>query len=211
MEYVTFNRMRIKGETMKLIESLEFIFEREEFLSAQFGIAKRDVLEALDGLYGTISWLKQSIFQSVLKDVTFFFSDEPINFPGELELYESEKFEPIIYVNIMTVVEDFYKREFVLEMNKETATCYEYAAFVCLHEFGHLVHGLIGGTGELKRDRLLDYFERGQYYYERFIAFMNQGDTMKEKKRYRNIPHEKAADSFARQYVPYVLLDRSIE
>ncbi|WP_096199127.1 hypothetical protein [Bacillus sp. FJAT-45350] len=184
---------------MKIIESLDLVYEKESLLKSRFNIHKSHVMAALDGVHSAIEWLKTSIYRSVLSDVSFYITDEPINFPGELMIHEKVEFQPVIYLNIMTIAEDYQNEEYLLEVKKKDISCFEYAAFVLLHEFGHLIHGLIGGNGKKQRDRLFDYFDRGEYYYTRFIQTMNKGETYEEKKRYRNIPHEKAADRFARQ------------
>ncbi len=195
---------------MKIIETLDFVFEKESYLLDTFQIRKKDALDALAGIKTAIHWLHASLFRGIATDVTYVISDEPINFPGELELFDDINFRPVIYLNLMTLAEDFKNKEYVLEMKRDNVTCFEYGAFVCLHEFGHLFHGLVGGKGKNKRDRLLDYFERGEYFYQRFIAEMNKGDTYKEKKKYRSIPHEKAADHFASQWLKVMLKSECI-
>ncbi|OLO25369.1 hypothetical protein BTR23_24835 [Alkalihalophilus pseudofirmus] len=181
----------------KTIEALDFIYEPEGVIKKQYKVSKQHILEALSGIRATIEWLETSIYKPIIEDVTFFISDVPINYPGQLEIDDEGDFKPVIYLNIMAIAEDFKNKEYILDMKKTQVCCYEYAAFICLHEVGHLFHGLIGGRGSDKRDRLFDYFSRGEYYYDRFIAEMKHGHTYEEKKKYRNIPHEKAADLFA--------------
>ncbi|MBU8907584.1 hypothetical protein [Desertibacillus haloalkaliphilus] len=187
---------------MQRIKSLHFI-DKEDDRSFQkhFGLSKEDLLDALAGIDTTIQWLKTSIYRNVLSDVTFFITDEPINIPGELAVEDHHRFKPVIYLNLMAIAEDYKNREYKLDMKQTDVSCTSYAAFVCLHEVGHYVHGLIGGNGKNKRERLFDYLYRGDYYYQRFLATMTHGDSSQEKKKYRNIPHEKAADEFARQCV----------
>jgi hypothetical protein len=163
------------------------------------------MIDAFNGIHATIVWLETSIFEKVVEDIVFNITDEPINFPGELGVYDDDHFQAVIYLNIMAIAEDYKNKEYVLEMNRSDVTCFEYAAFVCLHEVGHLFHGLVGGNGTEKRDRLFDYFDKGEYFYNRFVSEMKHGYTYKEKKRYRNIPHEKAADNFAKQYLILML------
>lgn len=184
---------------MKIVEMLDFLEDEKEKIKSDFGVSKRHLACAYHGIHAAIRWLKTSIYKKVIEDVVFHITDEPINFPGELGVYEEEDFQPVIYVNIMAIAEDYKKKEYVLEMKKNNATSFEYAAFICFHEVGHLFHGLVGGRGKKKKDRLFDYFDKGEYFYKRFIAEMNYGYTYQEKKKYRNIPHEKAADQFALQ------------
>ncbi|MDT8861229.1 hypothetical protein N0O92_13385 [Alkalihalobacillus sp. MEB130] len=189
---------------MKVKKSLNFIYEHEDFLRRQFNISKKHALHALEGVCSTVTWLQTSIYKEIISDLTCYITDEPINFPGELAIDDVGEFQPVIYINVLSVTECFQNKEYVLDMKKDETTCFEYAAFVLLHEVGHYVHALMGGTGSNKKERLFDYFDRGEYYYERFIDSMIDGNTYDEKKRYRNIPHEKAADNFARQYVDFV-------
>lgn len=184
---------------MEIIEMIDFLEGKSEDIQKRFGVSKDDMLDAYNGIHKTIHWLTSSIYKSVVEDITFNITDEPINFPGELGVYEEDQFQPVIYLNIMAIAEDYKKKEFMLEMNRSDVTCFEYAAFVCLHEVGHLFHGLIGGNGSEKRDRLFEYFDKGEYYYKRYVSEMKCGYSYKEKKKYRNIPHEKAADNFAKQ------------
>ncbi|MFC0471531.1 hypothetical protein ACFFHM_13770 [Halalkalibacter kiskunsagensis] len=190
---------------MKIIKALDFIYEREEFLQQQFKISRTCAQQGLEGIDETIKWLKTSIFQTIVDDLTFYISDEPINFPGELAIDEGKTFQPVIYINIMSVTEDFQNKEYLYDMKRDHTTCFEYASFVVFHEVGHYVQALMGGRGENKKDRLYDYFDKGEYYYERFIANMKHGVTLEEKKKYRMIPHEKAADNFARQHLQIMM------
>ncbi|MFC0560173.1 hypothetical protein [Halalkalibacter alkalisediminis] len=186
---------------MIIKESLHFIYEKEEYLWERFNISKKHVHHGLEGIYATTKWLQTSIFKEAVGDLTCCVSDEPINFPGELAIDDGDTFEPVIYMNIMSITEDFQNKEYLIDLKKSRTTCFEYAAFVLLHEVGHYIHALIGGSGKNKKERLFDYFDRGEYHYDRFVETMKHGDTLGEKKRYRNIPHEKAADNFARQYI----------
>jgi hypothetical protein len=192
------------GANMKVKKCLNFIYESENYLQSQFKISKKHAHHGLEGVCETIRWLNSSIFKEAVADLTCYITDEPINFPGELAIDDVGSFEPVIYINIMSVTECFQNKEYVIDLKKNRTTCFEYAAFVLLHEVGHYIHALIGGNGKNKKERLFDYFDRGEHHYERFIDNMIDGNTYKEKKRYRNIPHEKAADNFARQYVDYV-------
>jgi hypothetical protein len=186
---------------MKIKETFNFIYEKDDYLWTHFNISRTNMLHGLDGIYATINWLQTSIFQNAIADLTCYITDEPINFPGELAIDEGSTFDPVIYLNIMSITEDFQNKEYVIELKKKRTTCFEYASFILLHEVGHYIHALIGGSGQNKKDRLFDYFDRGEYHYERFVENMRHGDTYEEKKKYRNIPHEKAADNFARQYI----------
>jgi hypothetical protein len=192
---------------MKIIKAFDFIYEREGFLRKQFNISRKYVHHGLEGIHATIKWLETSIFQNIIDDITFYITDEPINFPGELAIDEGETFQPVIYINIMSITEDFQNKEYFYDMKKEETTCFEYASFVLLHEIGHFVQALIGGRGTSKKDKLYDYLDKGEYYYKRFIANMKHGETDEEKKKYRTIPHEKAADNFARQHLAVMMTD----
>ncbi|MCT8139938.1 hypothetical protein H1D32_20890 [Anaerobacillus sp. CMMVII] len=192
---------------MKIIEMIDYLDEADEYIKDKFGVSKLHMTEALKGIHATITWLTSSIYQKVIEDIVFNITDEPINFPGELGVYDEEHFQAVIYLNIMAIAEDYKNKEYVLEMNKSEVKCFEYAAFVCLHEVGHLFHGLIGGNGKEKRDRIFDYFDKGEYFYKRFVSEMKHGYTYKEKKKYRNIPHEKAADNFAKQCLALMVMD----
>ncbi|GAE24876.1 hypothetical protein JCM9140_838 [Halalkalibacter wakoensis JCM 9140] len=196
---------------MKVKKSLNFIYEKEDFLLRQFNICKKHVHSALEGIYETVIWLRSSIFKNVINDLTCYITDEPINFPGELAIDDVETFEPVIYINIMSITECFQNKEYTIDLKQDHATSFEYASFVLLHEVGHYVHALIGGSGKDKKERLYDYFDKGEYYYERFLDSMTDGTSHKEKKKYRNIPHEKAADNFARQYVNLICLNNNGE
>ncbi|WP_227938193.1 hypothetical protein [Alkalihalobacillus deserti] len=189
---------------MIIKESLHFIYEKEDYLWRRFKISRKHAHHGLEGIYATSKWLQTSIFKEVVRDLTCYLSDEPINFPGELAIDDGDTFEPVIYINIMSVTENFQNKEYLIDLKKNRTTCFEYAAFVLLHEIGHYIHALIGGSGQSKKERLFDYFDRGEYHYDRFIETMKNGDTYEEKKRYRNIPHEKAADNFARQYIDLI-------
>ncbi|OIJ17948.1 hypothetical protein BKP45_20550 [Anaerobacillus alkalidiazotrophicus] len=184
---------------MRIIEMIDYLDGVEEHIKYKFGVSKLHMIDAFNGIHATIQWLDNSIYKKVVEDIVFNITDEPINFPGELGVYDDDRFQAVIYLNIMAIAEDYKNMEYVLEMNESDVTCFEYAAFVCLHEVGHLFHGLVGGNGTEKRDRLFDYFDKGEYYYKRFVSEMKHGNTYKEKKKYRNIPHEKAADNFAKQ------------
>lgn len=190
---------------MKIIESVNFIYEKEDFLKKQFGIQKKDALSALDGFHTSIHWLRTSIFRNIVKDLTIYISDDPINFPGELAIDEGDDFEPVIYVNAMSIAEDYKNKEYLLDMKRDDVGCFEYAAFILMHELGHYVHSMWAGQGKEKRDRLFDYFGKGESHYIRYEEEMVDGSSYKEKKRYRNIPHEKAADNFAKQYVDMIM------
>ncbi|WP_088105831.1 hypothetical protein [Halalkalibacter urbisdiaboli] len=190
---------------MKITESLHFIHEDKAFLKRQFNITRSYLHNAYDGIREAIKWLKTSAFQTVVKDLSIYITDEPINFPGELALIEGVTFQPIVYINVMSITEDFQNEEYRYDLKKEHVTCFEYAVFVFLHEVGHYVHALIGGRGASRKEKIFDYFDRGEYHYQRFVETMGNGETNQEKKRYRNIPHEKAADRFARQYTANVL------
>ncbi len=190
---------------MKIIELIDYLDEESSSIKKKFGVSKLHMIDAYNGIHATIDWLSTSIYKKVVEDIVFNITDEPINFPGELGVYEEDLFQPVIYLNIMAIAEDYKKKEYLLEMEQKEVTCFEYAAFVCLHEVGHLFHGLVGGSGTEKRDRLFDYFDKGEYFYKRFVAEMKYGYTYKEKKRYRNIPHEKAADNFAKQCLRIML------
>ncbi|MFV8828844.1 hypothetical protein [Alkalihalobacterium sp. APHAB7] len=189
------------------------MYETEETIREKYKIKKQHIIEALEGIRTTVTWLETSIYQNIIEDVTFYISDAPINYPGQLEIDDEGDFKPIIYMNIMAIAEDYKNKEYLLDMKRLCVSCYEYAAFICLHEVGHLCHGLLGGKGRDKRDRLFDYFNRGEFYYERFIEEMKYGHTHEEKKRYRNIPHEKAADQFAFHNLNIMLakLNKSME
>ncbi|WP_332697464.1 hypothetical protein [Halalkalibacter lacteus] len=190
---------------MKIIKSLDFMYEGEDFLKQQFNISKTFAHHGLEGIDATIRWLETSIFRTIVNDLTFYISDEPINFPGELAIDEGETFQPVIYLNIMSVTEDFQNKEYLYDMKSEHTTCFEYASFVILHEVGHYVQALIGGQGKNKKERLYDYFDKGEFYYDRFTENMKNGVTYEEKKKYRTIPHEKAADNFARQHLKVMM------
>ncbi|WP_078553619.1 hypothetical protein [Bacillus alkalicellulosilyticus] len=191
---------------MEIIKNLTYNNKSPHFFQTYFSLSKQQTVEALAGVEATIDWLQTSIYENVVRDVTFYLCDEPINFPGELEITSNvNEFQPIIYINILTVAEDYSKKEYHLEMKQTDVTCFEYAAFVCLHEFGHLIHGLIGGAGKGKRERLLEYFGKGEPYYNRFLEEMNAGYSFAEKKKYRQIPHEKAADQFALQQLKIMM------
>ncbi|RXI96374.1 hypothetical protein DS745_21905 [Anaerobacillus alkaliphilus] len=184
---------------MKIIEMIDFLDEKSEKIKKDFGVSKLHMASAYNGIHAAIQWLGSSIYKSVVEDIVFHITDEPINFPGELGIYEEEDFQPVIYLNIMAIAEDYKNREYLLEVNRNDVSSFEYAAFICFHEVGHLFHGLVGGSGKEKKDRLFDYFDKGEYFYKRFISEMKHGYTPHEKKKYRNIPHEKAADNFAKQ------------
>lgn len=192
---------------MKIIEMIDYLDESDANIKKRFVVSKQHMVDAYNGIHATIRWLGTSIYKKVVEDIVFNITDEPINFSGELGVYEDDGFQPVIYLNIMAIADDYKKREYLLEMNQSDVTCFEYAAFVCLHEVGHLFHGLAGGRGTEKRDRLFDYFDKGEYYYKRFISEMKYGYTYTEKKKYRNIPHEKAADNFAKQCLR-IMLDK---
>lgn len=184
---------------MKIIEMIDFLKKDKKEIKTVFGVSKFHMTDAYQGIHEAIQWLKSSIYKSVIEHTIFHITDEPINFPGELGIYEEDDFQPVIYLNIMAIAEDYKNREYLLEVSRSDVTCFDYAAFICFHEVGHLFHGLVGGSGIEKRDRLFDYFDKGEYYYRRFISEMKHGHTYNEKKKYRNIPHEKAADNFAKQ------------
>ncbi|OIJ15230.1 hypothetical protein BKP35_05115 [Anaerobacillus arseniciselenatis] len=190
---------------MKIIELIDYLDDESSSIKKKFGVSKLHMIDAYNGIHAAIEWLSTSIYKKVVEDIVFNITDEPINFPGELGVYEEDLFQPVIYLNIMAIAEDYKKKEYLLEMDQWEVTCFEYAAFVCLHEVGHLFHGLVGGSGTEKRDRLFDYFDKGEYFYKRFVAEMKYGYTYKEKKKYRNIPHEKAADNFAKQCLRIML------
>lgn len=190
---------------MKIIEMIDFLDEKNEEIKKRFGVSKHHMVDSYNGIHAAIRWLGTSIYKSVIEDIVFNITDEPINFPGELGIYEEDDYQPVIYLNIMAIAEDYKKKEYLLEMDQCDATCFQYAAFICFHEVGHLFHGLVGGSGKEKRDRLFDYFDKGEYYYRRFVSEMKHGNTYKEKKKYRNIPHEKAADKFAKQCLRMML------
>ncbi|ARK30537.1 hypothetical protein [Halalkalibacter krulwichiae] len=198
---------------MYIQNSLHFIYNDETYLQDNFQISRKEAIHCVAGICRTVKWLEASIFKEVLDDVRCHITDEPINFPGELVINEGEPFEPIIYMNVMAITEDFQNKEYVIDLKKNTATCFEYASFILLHEVGHYIHALIGGRGKNKREKLFDYFDGGQYYYNRYMQKMVKGISNKEKKMYRNIPHEKAADQFAMQYVqeiPIIRLDSKL-
>lgn len=186
---------------IKIIESFHFIHENPQFLKRQFSISKDHIFQAIEGVHATVEWLKTSVFHLIVNDLTFHISDEPINFPGELAIEEREDFHPVVYINVMSIVDDYQKQEFLYDMKVSNTTCFDYAAFVTLHEVGHYVQALIGGQGKSKKEKIYDYFDRGEHHYDRFVEHMKHGDSFEEKRRYRNIPHEKAADDFARLYL----------
>lgn len=152
---------------MKIIESFHFMYEKEEYLKSNFNICRKHAHHGLEGIYATIKWLQSSIFKNAVKDITFYLSDEPINFPGELAIDDTSTFDPVIYINIMSVTEDFQNKEYLIDLKKKRTTCFEYASFILLHEVGHYIHALIGGNGQTKKDRILDYFDKGEYHYEK--------------------------------------------
>ncbi|UCZ51516.1 hypothetical protein LGQ02_11585 [Bacillus shivajii] len=196
---------------MKIIENLEFIHEHEKVIFENYKVFKRDMEEALEGIKKTIEWLRTSLFQYVVDDLIFYISDEPINFPAELAIEEeseqSDECQFIVYLNIMSISNDYKNREYILDLKKDHVTCLEYSSFILLHEIGHFIHGNIGISGSTKKDRLYGYFEKGEHFYTRYIEKMKHGYTTEEKKRYRRIPQEKAADAFARQWLDVMMED----
>ncbi|MBB5174604.1 hypothetical protein [Texcoconibacillus texcoconensis] len=194
---------------LQIVEDLLFMDGRSRFIYERFGIEKGHMVAVLDGVRGVIDWLRGSVFCNLVRDVTFYISDEPINFPAELALEEDgqgdDDCEVVVYLNVMSIAEDYKNGEYMLDLKRSDVACFEYAAFIVLHEVGHFVHANLGCSGRSMRDRLYAYLDQGAYFYDRYEAWMDRGYSVVEKKRYRRIPQEKAADAFAKQWLDVMM------
>jgi len=215
-----FERIHRKSEVkeVNIREELYYVYEKDTYIQNKLGIRKNHMIETINAVYDACRWLDVSCFSGLLDNLRIEIIDTPIIDAMALIGINDNDNEILLFINVTHVVYYFEKERYdeIFRLNK--LSCYEFAAFVFLHEIGHLVHACLQNPGgNLIEEKLRIYLNENKKNYNRYKKWIqnskyyrseekeNLSEHIMVHRKYRELPGEKQADNFAKRYLRNVL------
>lgn len=202
---------------MHVREEFYYVYEKESYIKSKLCVNKSNMLKAIEAVYDSCSWLENSIFENVSKELYVELSDAPLVDTMALIGIDEKDNQILLFINITHLVFYYEKKDYQNIFNLDKMNCYEFAAFIFLHEIGHLVHVSMQNPGihsiQNKLRNHLKKIQKTYVNYEKWIKKSkygkfeanNQGEEhVMVHKKYRKLPYEKQADNFAKRYLSNV-------
>lgn len=202
---------------MKIIKDFDFFQKvKKDAFKKMFEMEPYVMRESLKKIETIVKWTKKSVYKNILKNVDLVVMDCPVS--NEFAYVDCDPYTKRVYIcmNLVSLYHD-YKHNHGLNrivFKKEPVSFCDYVSFFLLHEIGHIVHiSLVTSGNRTMYDKFEEHFFKYKSTFKKlekmFVATEDIEKNYQIQKKYRQLPTEKVADSFAYRYIKILWGDKS--
>ena len=196
---------------MEIFYDFDFVDDKLQSVNLKnYIFTQKDIRSVHEAYMDALEYIETSVYSGCFKDVYILITDCPAT-PIEYVDYEPSTGKLHVHLNILSVIWDYYNdhlyRKLIFKKKWKEIDLYTYAQFFILHEFGHIIHSQLTTPSENQTTTKFEshvlkhkvhHINLDEKYNFHLSQKLSKNQRRDLEKEYRNLPHEKNADNFAK-------------